>query len=65
VDSVVWIQPKLIERMARDLMGNLVTKASDAFPDEWHEDFSESDLQKRRAAEAQSPSPDTPAGKQR
>jgi dihydroorotate dehydrogenase (NAD+) catalytic subunit len=39
VDSVVWIKPSMIERIARDLSGNLVTRATDALPDEWHPDM--------------------------
>jgi dihydroorotate dehydrogenase (NAD+) catalytic subunit len=39
VDSVVWIKPSMIERIARDLSGNLVTRANDALPDEWDPDM--------------------------
>ncbi|MEL6309350.1 MAG: hypothetical protein AAFN11_22110 [Chloroflexota bacterium] len=44
VDSVVWIQPRIIERIARDLSGNLVTKAHDAYPDEWHPDMGDTEF---------------------
>lgn len=44
VDSVAWIQPNLLERIARDLGGNLVTRASDAFPDEWHPDMGDTEF---------------------
>jgi len=36
VDSVIWRSPPELEVIARDLGGYIVTRASDAFPDEWH-----------------------------
>lgn len=36
VDSVTWIQPKMLEYIARDLGAGIVTRESDAMPDEWH-----------------------------
>ena len=44
VDSVTWIQPRLLERIARDLSGSLVTRATDAFPDEWHPDMGDTEF---------------------
>lgn len=44
VDSAVWIQPRLLERIARDLGGGLVTRAMDAFPDEWHPDMGDTEF---------------------
>jgi len=44
VDSVTWIKPKMLERIARDLSGGLVTRASDAFPDEWHPDMGDTEF---------------------
>ena len=44
VDSVTWMQPQLLERIARDLGGNLVTRAMDAFPDEWHPDMGDTEF---------------------
>lgn len=44
VDSVTWIKPQLVERIARDLGGNLVTRRADAFPDEWHEDMGDTEF---------------------
>jgi len=52
VDSVTWIQPKLLEVIARDLGGWVVTKAAGAFPDEWHPgmgDTEQRERQKRRS----------------
>lgn len=44
IDSVTWIQPRLLERIARDLSGSLVTRATDAFPDEWHPDMGDTEF---------------------
>lgn len=44
IDSVAWIQPNLLERIARDLGGTLVTRAADAFPDEWHPDMGDTEF---------------------
>ena len=44
VDSATWIQPNMLERIARDLGGSLVTRASDAFPDEWHPDMGDTEF---------------------
>ena len=42
IDSVTWVQPNLMARIARDLSSGLRTRGSDAYPDEWHADMSES-----------------------
>jgi dihydroorotate dehydrogenase (NAD+) catalytic subunit len=47
VDSVTWVQPNLLERIARDLSGGLVTRMSDAFPDEWHADMGDTEFRDR------------------
>lgn len=44
VDSVTWLQPRMLERIARDLGGGLVTRASDAYPDEWHPDMGDTEF---------------------
>lgn len=44
VDSVTWIKPRMLERIARDLSGGLVTRAADAFPDEWHPDMGDTEF---------------------
>jgi dihydroorotate dehydrogenase (NAD+) catalytic subunit len=44
VDSVTWIQPRMLERIARDLGGSLVTRGSGAFPDEWHPDMGDTEF---------------------
>jgi dihydroorotate dehydrogenase (NAD+) catalytic subunit len=46
IDSVAWIQPNLVERIARDLGGSLVTRATDAFPDEWHPDMGDTEFRR-------------------
>jgi dihydroorotate dehydrogenase (NAD+) catalytic subunit len=46
VDSATWVQPNLLERIARDLGGSLVTRASDAYPDEWHPDMGDTEFRR-------------------
>jgi len=36
VDTLTWIQPHMLEQIARDLGGWIVTRESGALPDEWH-----------------------------
>lgn len=44
LDSVTWIKPQIVERIARDLGGSLVTRKADAFPDEWHPDMGDTEF---------------------
>jgi dihydroorotate dehydrogenase len=44
IDSATWIQPSLLERIARDLDGSLTTRPTDAFPDEWHPDMGDTEF---------------------
>ena len=44
IDSVIWIKPRMVERIARDLGGSLVTRKADAFPDEWHPDMGDTEF---------------------
>jgi dihydroorotate dehydrogenase (NAD+) catalytic subunit len=46
VDSALWIQPNILERIARDLGGSLMTRPNKAFPDEWHPDMGDTEFQK-------------------
>lgn len=46
VDTLTWIQPHMIEHIARDLGGWIVTRESGALPDEWHPAMG--DTEKRR-----------------
>ncbi|MBZ0298323.1 MAG: hypothetical protein K8J31_01205 [Anaerolineae bacterium] len=48
IDSVTWIEPKMLEIIARDLGGLTVTRASDALADEWYLGMGESTLARRR-----------------
>jgi dihydroorotate dehydrogenase (NAD+) catalytic subunit len=50
VDTAVWVQPKLIEYIARDLGGLVVTRTVGALPDEWHPGMGETE---RKAHEQQ------------
>lgn len=47
VDAATWVQPNLLERIARDLAGRLVTRMSDAYPDEWHADMGDTEFRDR------------------
>ena len=42
VDSVIWVEPKMLERIAADLGGWLVTQQTRAIPDEWRSFLDES-----------------------
>jgi dihydroorotate dehydrogenase (NAD+) catalytic subunit len=48
VDSVTWVQPDILELIARDLGGLVVTREAGAFPDEWHPGMGETERQDRR-----------------
>jgi dihydroorotate dehydrogenase (NAD+) catalytic subunit len=43
VDTVTWVQPSLLEVIARDLGGLVVTRASGALGDEWHAGMGETE----------------------
>ena len=49
VDTATWAQPKMLERIARDLGGWIATRQKDAFPDEWNPDMSHTEAIQRRA----------------
>lgn len=59
VDSVTWVQPRLIEIIARDLGGLVLTQPSGALLDEWHPGIGETEL--RRQKEPQQPEEQAPA----
>lgn len=48
VDSATWIQPKKLEIIARDLGGLVVTRPSDALPDEWFPGMGDTDRRARQ-----------------
>lgn len=47
VDSVTWVQPKMLEIIARDLGGLVITQPSGALPDEWYPGMGDTDRQQR------------------
>ena len=51
VDTATWAQPKMLERIARDLGGWIATRRKDALMDEWHPDMSQTEAAQRRAAQ--------------
>jgi len=49
VDTATWAQPKMLERIARDLGGWIATRQKDALPDEWNPDMTHTEAMQRRA----------------
>ena len=47
VDSATWINPKLLETIARDLGGLVITQPTGALPDEWHPGMGETERRAR------------------
>lgn len=43
VDTATWVQPRMLERIARDLGGWIATRARDALTDEWHPDMGDTE----------------------
>lgn len=50
VDSVTWIEPKMLEIIAKDLGGLTVTRAVDALADEWYLGMTETTQTRNRQA---------------
>ena len=50
VDTATWAQPKMLERISRDLGGWIATRRKDALMDEWHPDMSNTDIIAKQAA---------------
>ena len=48
VDTATWVQPRMLERISRDLGGWITTREKDALPDEWHPDMSDTEAIQRR-----------------
>ncbi len=51
VDTATWVQPKLLEYIARDLGGLVLTRTSGALGDEWHPGFGETERKAREEAQ--------------
>lgn len=51
VDSVTWVQPRMLEIIARDLGGLVVTREMGALRDEWYTGIGASTLGRQRAAQ--------------
>lgn len=50
VDTATWAQPKMLERIARDLGGWIATRRKDALMDEWHPDMGPTEAAQQRVA---------------
>ena len=48
VDSVIWIQPHILEHIGRDMGGWVITRPAGAYPDEWHPGMGETEEQQRQ-----------------
>ncbi|MCB9457859.1 MAG: nitronate monooxygenase [Anaerolineaceae bacterium] len=55
VDSATWIQPKIIEFIARDLGGWVLTREVGALADEWHPGIGETERKARDAGQPAEP----------
>ena len=53
VDTATWAQPKMLERIARDLGGWIATRQKDAFLDEWNPDMGNTEAMQRRLSQAE------------
>ena len=51
VDTATWVQPRMLERISRDLGGWITTREKDALPDEWHPDMGDTEAIQRRASQ--------------
>lgn len=47
IDSVTWIEPTMLETIARDLGGLVITQPTGALPDEWHPGMGETERRRR------------------
>jgi dihydroorotate dehydrogenase (NAD+) catalytic subunit len=50
VDTLTWIQPKMLEIIARDLGGLVITRATGALGDEWHPGMGDTEKKAREEA---------------
>ncbi len=60
VDTVTWVQPKMLEQIARDLGGWIVTRQAGAFPDEWHPGMGDTEREARHEEQSPPPSVEDP-----
>jgi dihydroorotate dehydrogenase len=51
VDSVIWVQPNMLEVIGRDLGGWIVTREADGSPDDWHPGMGDTEREKRRRSQ--------------
>lgn len=56
VDTVTWIQPKMLETIARDLGAGIVTRPAGAFSDEWHPSMGDTERDELEQGKGNSPS---------
>ena len=51
VDTATWAQPRMLERIARDLGGWIATRHKDALLDEWNPDMGQTEAMERRSSQ--------------
>ncbi len=51
VDTATWVQPRMLERIARDLGGWITTRDANAMSDEWHPDMGDTEAIQRRESQ--------------
>jgi dihydroorotate dehydrogenase (NAD+) catalytic subunit len=51
LDAAMWVKPKLLEIIAKDLAGYVFTRETDALPDEWSETLSLTTQSKKAATD--------------
>ncbi len=51
VDSATWAQPRMLERIARDLGGWIITREKGSMTDEWHPDMGDTEAIQRRESQ--------------
>ena len=56
VDTVTWIQPQLLETIARDLGKGIVTRRTGSLPDEWHPGMGDTEREQLEQGSGNSPS---------
>lgn len=64
VDTVTWVQPNMLEWIARDLGGLVVTRQAGALADEWHPGMGETERKARGHKQIGAPKPNAQQDKQ-
>jgi dihydroorotate dehydrogenase (NAD+) catalytic subunit len=52
VDALTWVRPQLLEMIARDLGGLVLTQPTGALYDEWHPGIGKTELEQKKASQS-------------